>query len=258
MTKIRTIKPEFWTDEELVTCSMATRLFFIGLWNFADDDGIFEWKPLSLKMKIFPADDVNCEICLRDLMKCRRIARFTHNGKEYGKILSFAKHQRIDRRFHRSTISDLTGVELHYDENTSSPRRVHDDGGGGGGGMDMDITPTNVGVSDRDEKSNSDKAEIVDPQEMEFREFIPFASKVLGHQKTFTRDALEKWRARRRKFSARDLAAAFANLRNEPDQWKIENNGHRPLSWWLKSDERIEEMQVCHLKGGGPKVAIIS
>lgn len=92
-------------------------------------------------------------------------------------------------------------------------------------------------------------SQIVDEMEMELRKLIPFASKVLGSEKTFTADALKKWKTRREKWSAHELAEAFANLSREPDRWKINNNGWRPLSWWLHSDARIEEMRNCHLKG---------
>jgi hypothetical protein len=39
MARIRTIKPEFWTDEKVVECSFEARLMFIGMFNFADDKG---------------------------------------------------------------------------------------------------------------------------------------------------------------------------------------------------------------------------
>lgn len=91
-------------------------------------------------------------------------------------------------------------------------------------------------------------AEVVDEYEMEFRQFIPIASDVLKHEKTFSKEALTKWKARRKKFSALEITEAFKNLVNECDLWKIENNGFRPLSWWLHSDKRIEDMQVVHLK----------
>jgi hypothetical protein len=94
-------------------------------------------------------------------------------------------------------------------------------------------------------------ANVVDPTENEFRQFVPFASSVLGRPKVYTAEGLAKWKARRRSFDAREIAQAFSNLSNEPDRWKITNNGHRELSWWLHSDERIREMQNCHLKGSG-------
>ena len=59
MARIRTIKPEFWTDEKIVELSAFARLLFIGLWNFADDAGRMEFSAKRLKMQIFPADDVD-------------------------------------------------------------------------------------------------------------------------------------------------------------------------------------------------------
>ena len=39
MARIRTVKPDIWTDEKFVELSPLARLLFIGLWNFADDEG---------------------------------------------------------------------------------------------------------------------------------------------------------------------------------------------------------------------------
>jgi len=54
MPRIRTIKPEFWTDDKIVELSFPARLLFIGLWNFCDDWGRMEYKPKSIKLRIFP------------------------------------------------------------------------------------------------------------------------------------------------------------------------------------------------------------
>lgn len=71
-------------------------------------------------------------------------------------------------------------------------------------------------------------AEVVDEYEAELRKLIPFASDILGFPKLLTPEALTRWKGRRRRWSTRELAQAFANLRNEPDRWKIKNNGHPP------------------------------
>lgn len=39
MARIRTIKPEFWKDGKVMRLSEPCALFFIGLWNFCDDEG---------------------------------------------------------------------------------------------------------------------------------------------------------------------------------------------------------------------------
>lgn len=71
---------------------------------------------------------------------------------------------------------------------------------------------------------------------------------VFGSPKKITDAAKDKWRVRRKSYSAEELYRAFENLLNEPDHWKLTHNGSRPLAWWLHSDERIEEMLSCHLK----------
>jgi len=52
--RIRQIRPEFWTDETMAGLSHATRLFYIGLWNVADDAGWMEWRPQRIGAVLFP------------------------------------------------------------------------------------------------------------------------------------------------------------------------------------------------------------
>jgi hypothetical protein len=60
MARIRSIKPEFWVDSKIASLPKATALFFIAIWNFADDDGIFETdsRSLSLRIPIYRAQDI--------------------------------------------------------------------------------------------------------------------------------------------------------------------------------------------------------
>jgi hypothetical protein len=56
-SRMRTVKPEFWTSEQVVECSPNARLLFIGLWNFCDDSGIHPAATKRLKRDVFPADN---------------------------------------------------------------------------------------------------------------------------------------------------------------------------------------------------------
>lgn len=58
MARIRTIKPEFWTSEQIADCSPTARLLFIGLWNFCDDAGRHPASAKRLKMEVFPSDAI--------------------------------------------------------------------------------------------------------------------------------------------------------------------------------------------------------
>ena len=64
MPRIRTIKPEFWTDSKIVALTPHARLLFIGMWNFADDHGCVDDDPMQLKLRVLPADHVDANSCL--------------------------------------------------------------------------------------------------------------------------------------------------------------------------------------------------
>ena len=85
MARIRTIKPEFWTDESIIECSTNARLLFIGMWNFADDEGNIEGAQKSIKARISPADDLQVEPLLKELEDQNLITRYSVAGKYYYK-----------------------------------------------------------------------------------------------------------------------------------------------------------------------------
>ena len=97
MARIRTVKPEFWTDEKIVECSLAARLLFIGLFNFADDKGCMERSPKRIKMQVFPADTIECEPLIMELITHALLTEYSVNGNQYLYIPGFLKHQKINR-----------------------------------------------------------------------------------------------------------------------------------------------------------------
>lgn len=100
MARIRSIKPEFWTSEQVVECSVLTRLMFIGLWSFCDDHGIHPLSLRRIKMEIFPADDVGSSSIRRGLVELSKnglIRTYVADNTEYLQITGWTKHQRIDR-----------------------------------------------------------------------------------------------------------------------------------------------------------------
>jgi hypothetical protein len=48
------VKPEFWRDAELASLSDSSRLFFIGLWNEADDTGWVRWSVPEIAADLYP------------------------------------------------------------------------------------------------------------------------------------------------------------------------------------------------------------
>lgn len=106
MSRIRTIKPEFWTDEDIVEITPLSRLAFIGLWTVADREGRFRWNPRRLKVVVLPYDDIDFSSVLDELEKSGLIYKTNLNGETYGRIRKWSKWQEIplpldwmDRRF---------------------------------------------------------------------------------------------------------------------------------------------------------------
>lgn len=100
MARIRTIKPEFWTNEKVTECSMAARLFFIAMWNFADDEGRLVESAKTLKMQIFPGDDITSSQVselLTELSVNRLIIRYESDGKRLIQITGW-DNQVINRK----------------------------------------------------------------------------------------------------------------------------------------------------------------
>lgn len=94
MSRIRSVHPGFFRDDRLVPCSAFARLLFIGLGVEADDKGIFEWKPVTIKMSVFPGDNVDVGELLAELVDADAIRQFEAGGKHYGAIRNFRKYQK--------------------------------------------------------------------------------------------------------------------------------------------------------------------
>jgi len=98
MARIRTIKPEFWTDERIVQLPFHTRLLFIGLWNFCDDQGCITDSPEKIRLQVLPADrEVDIEECLDLLVSCGLLEiLINEEGLRAFHVANWSKHQKID------------------------------------------------------------------------------------------------------------------------------------------------------------------
>lgn len=100
MARIRTIKPGFFRHEALQDLEIANpgkypMMVFEGLWGHCDSKGRFEWRPRQLKLDILPFLPFDMADTLEILERAGRVKRYTVDGKEYGEIPNFEKHQRI-------------------------------------------------------------------------------------------------------------------------------------------------------------------
>lgn len=95
MARIRTIKPEFFTSEDIVSLSPMSRLLYIALWCEADREGRMLWKPKTFKMRYFPADECAISDMCSELLEAG-LVRLYGDGLAY--IPKFGMHQHLNPR----------------------------------------------------------------------------------------------------------------------------------------------------------------
>jgi hypothetical protein len=94
MARIRSLHPGLFTDERYMALSFPARELIKGIWCESDDQGVFEWKPLTLKAKIMPVDAVDVVALLEELAAGEFVSDFVYDGRRYGAVRNFRRFQR--------------------------------------------------------------------------------------------------------------------------------------------------------------------
>jgi hypothetical protein len=100
--RIRSIKPEFWTSEDIAALDWDTRLIFIGLWSYVDDNGVGRDVEKLILADLFPLEDdpratlARLSEGLNVLADRGLIVRYEVDGKRYLFISAWDRHQKID------------------------------------------------------------------------------------------------------------------------------------------------------------------
>jgi hypothetical protein len=96
----RQIKASFWTDTEMIrNFTLEERLFYIGLWQLADDSGCVENDPFAFKLFLFPLNDsVTIDMLstwTQKLIEKQKLISYHTQGKDGLYLTNFHKHQTI-------------------------------------------------------------------------------------------------------------------------------------------------------------------
>jgi uncharacterized Zn finger protein (UPF0148 family) len=119
MARNRMIKVDFWSDEKIGELSDKAKLMFIGMWNFADDEGIIRANVPYIKSCIFPYETESIDTYNRaflELCESGFILEYTKNKEKYCIIKSFNKHQVINKKQKsRNPAPDYRNCEKYKD-----------------------------------------------------------------------------------------------------------------------------------------------
>jgi hypothetical protein len=258
MARIRTIKPELFTDEQLAGLPPLARLAFPGLWCHADREGRLEDRPARLKVLILPYDDADMNELLTLLAQKRFIIRYERDGKRLIQVRTFRKHQHVNSREPASTLpapdqhqtEPVPAPDEHSTEQVHAPaEHVRKGREGNGNGKGEEIARTRAaarpaGLFGNDEGKASKKAERRARAEAVVELWRNHCPSLPGvHELTDRRvtaigsalgrvPALSEWEA----YFARLERSAFCRGENERG-WKAD------LDWALKPDSWVKAFE---------------
>ena len=216
------IDPEFWSDEEIGQWSFSARLFYIGLWNFSDDEGRFKAANALLKAQIFPYDDkMDIEKLKKELN--HKVQWYEVDNLQYGFLCNFNKHQRIER----PTTSKLP-IPPQITDNSPNNQRT--------------LTPNIREENIREVKLKEDKLIYVDWEKSTLNNWNDFCDKnpTLSKIKEITDTRRKHLKERFSKESFRDFGAILKAIRQQPFLIKGNSNSTDHKNWKVSFDWLIE------------------
>ena len=102
--RIRSIKPEFWRSDDIDALDWETRLVFIGLWSYVDDNGVGVYKMPNIVSDLFASDfyrDPTATLsrvseALKRLESRSMIDLYRVGERDYLYITNWERHQRVN------------------------------------------------------------------------------------------------------------------------------------------------------------------
>lgn len=251
MARIRTIKPEFWEDEDVGKLPIPCRLLFIGCWNFADDYGVIKANAALLKSQIFPYDESlrvsEIKKWLNALVDARMLIPIILDGdkkrpaeESYYIIRTFRSHQVLDKRYDKSYISKdkeyvkklINRVLKNDDVNTTSTQR------------DYDVNTTEEKEKEKEEEykkesTNVDKKET-DVSSCENEAYKTFISWICQNAeycfKNMKLPSEKEFNRLKELYSGKEIAYIVSQIENRKDLRKRYTNLYRTVLNWAKKE----------------------
>ena len=226
MARIRTIKPEFCTSEQVAECSPNARLLFVCMWMFCDDAGRHPANCKRLKMEVFPGDpftDKQIKEFVAELIRVGLLSEYTHENTMFWQVTGWKKHQKIEKPSYKYGPLDNLGMPVFFDDESSNGRRVVDDSsppeGNGMEGSLMEGSRKDGGI---DDKASTPQASGYTFLAADGSEWILPADKLDEYRKSFPELDLK-----------RELLKAGQWLRDNPKRRKTQKGMCAFICSWL-------------------------
>lgn len=168
------------------------RLLYIALWCEADREGRLVWKPRTIKMRYFPADDFDIHEACACLVSTGHVVLY---GDGFAYIPTFLEHQNINPRESQSSLPSPFEAAPVGDASATREGRV----------TDVPITHANVSMTHREEGKGRESIEMrphgdAEKHALQKRSALRFAEFWLawpsGPRKQAKSECEKKWRSR--------------------------------------------------------------
>lgn len=232
VARIRTIKPEFFTSEDIVSLSPLARLLYIALWCEADREGRLEWKPRTFKIRYLPADSCDIEALCKELTDSKLVVLYGDGLCAY--VPRFLRHQHINPRETASTLPDPHASPTRQPRvKHASPRDSDAHGGRERKGKERN-TGDKSPVAPSDESNDAHGPKILIPL-ADGSEHGVMAEEVAGYAETFPGvDVMQQLRNMR------------AWLQASPERRKTPRGVRRFIAAWLtRAQDRGKPMPTA-------------
>lgn len=238
MARIRTIKPEFFTSDDVCALSPLARLLYVGLWCEADREGRLVWLPGVLKRRYLPDDDCDIEAVADELTVRGLVVPY---GGRFAHIPTFTRHQHVNVREAASKLPAPPGELQPGREGNGREGEGKEAEGKGTGRAGASALPENWTPDEEDlawaKANRADLTPVLLQAETE-----RFRNHALANGRTAHRWG-PNWRNWIGKAGAPSPAAAHGRPGPTPSaahdtesQWRARLRSYRPGKLWLEGD----------------------
>jgi hypothetical protein len=241
MARIRTIKPEFFTSDDICALSPLARLLYVGLWCEADREGRLVWTPGVMKRRYLPDDACDIETLGAELTG-RGLLRLYGDGLAC--IPSFARHQQVNIREAQSKLPSPSGeVQAQLPLGREGEGKEREGEGKENGGKEEDgahahVLPQDWKPDDGDLAWAATARPDLDRTALD-AESERFRNHAAANRRTAHRWG-PAWRIWISKAHAPKAAAASPGdgpvERDSDAQWRARLARYRPGKFWLEGD----------------------
>lgn len=256
MARIRSVKPEFWQNEDLAGTTEHARLLALALLNHADDEGYFSAHVAVVRAACFPFEEDTSKILrsMDELAKIGYVEVRNAAGKAIGRVVKFRDHQAINKpkgsRLRLQFEGSDTAQSQVTDKPTTEPVAVRDLSGSDPGavrdrsGSDPVAIPEHSrGEWNGREQGMEGKGESAPADAETLKDLDPVAPKKTPTRASFTPPTLDEVKAEcRKRGNSVDPEAFWAHY--DSNGWR-QGNGLPLKNWrsaivtWEKNGDRF-------------------